>query len=87
MIARRLPLDPDTLRQRPQAVLMARPAAPVGWTRKTFALAMHLACLALFWVTVVWPVASPVGSGELAREFQVVRETSAAWVDWLLSLR
>lgn len=87
MIARRLPLDPETLRLRPEAVLVARPTASVGWTRKTFALAMHLVCLAVFWMTVVWPVVSPVGSGELAREFALVRETSAAWVDWFLSLR
>jgi hypothetical protein len=37
--------------------------------RKLLAAAMHMACLALFWVLVVWPVAGPMASGELAREF------------------
>lgn len=87
MIARRLPLDPEIARSRPEALVVARPAADAGWTRKTFALALHLACLALFWLTVVWPVVSPLGSGELAREFQPVREAGAAWIDWLLALR
>ena len=87
MIARRLHLDAETLRHRPEALVVARPAAPAGWTRKTFALTLHLACLALFGLTVVMPVAGPVGRGELARELQPVQAAYAAGVNWLLSLR
>lgn len=54
-------------------------AAPVGWTRKTFALAMHLTCLGLFGWMVVWPVASPIARGELAREFKPVLEALGSW--------
>jgi uncharacterized BrkB/YihY/UPF0761 family membrane protein len=80
-------MDSENLRLRPEALWIARPPAPAGWTRKTFALAMHLACLGLFGLTVVLPVVGPLGSGELAREFQPVQQACAAWVDWLLSLR
>jgi hypothetical protein len=52
--------------------------ASVAWTRKTFALAIHMTCLGLFGLTVVWPVASPMASGELAREFKPVLEALAA---------
>jgi hypothetical protein len=83
MTPRRLPLDSETLRLRQPALLVARPAAAPGWTRKTLALAMHLACLALFWWTVVAPVASPIARGELAREFKPLRE---AWVAWVARL-
>lgn len=54
-------------------------AAPVGWTRKTLALAMHLACLGLFGLMVVWPVASPIARGELAREFKPLLEALESW--------
>jgi hypothetical protein len=46
------------------------------------ALAMHLTCLALFGLFVVWPVVAPIASGELAREFQPVLETLVAWSPW-----
>lgn len=87
MIPRRLPLDTETLRLRPEPHWVVRPARPAAWTRKTFALALHLACLGLFALTVVLPVVGPVASGELAREFQPLQAACAAWVDWLLSLR
>ena len=38
-----------------------------------------MACLALFGLAVVWPVVSPVASGELAREFEPVLQALAAW--------
>jgi thiosulfate reductase cytochrome b subunit len=80
MTPRRLPLDPEILRLRPQAYVAARPAAPVGWTRKALAVALHLACCWLFVMTVVWPVASPAAQREIAREFKPLRD---AWVEWL----
>lgn len=46
------------------------------------ALVMHATCLALFGLFVVWPVVAPIASGELAREFQPVLETLAAWSPW-----
>lgn len=87
MIPRRLPLDPEILRCRPEALVLPRPRKPVGWTYKTFALAMHLACLGVFGLTVVVPVVGPVGSGELARDLHALQEACAAAADWLLSLR
>lgn len=81
MIARRLPLDPDTFgshRTMPAAAPIQ--AAPAGWARKTFALALHMTCLGLFGLFVVWPVASPASSGELAREFKPVLQVLASWV-------
>ena len=78
MLPRRLPLRPATI-----TVLGRAPsAAPVqvagvSWTRKTLALAMHMACLGLFGLIVVWPVASPLARGELAREFKPVLEVLA----------
>jgi hypothetical protein len=86
MIARRLPLDPETIRRRSEALVVARPAAPAGWTRKTFALSLHLACLGLFWLTVVWPVLGPVGRGELARELKPLQQACEAALGWLLRL-
>jgi hypothetical protein len=86
MIARRLPLDSETLRHRPEALVVARPATPAGWTRKTFALSMHLACLGLFWLTVVSPVIDPVGRGELARELKPLLQACEAVVGWLVRL-
>ncbi|HEX2543393.1 MAG TPA: hypothetical protein VHL79_00850 [Ramlibacter sp.] len=73
MTPRRLPLDAQTLRLRPPALLTPRPAAPVGFTRKTFALAMHFGCLGLFGLTVVWPVIGPIASGEVARDLQLLQ--------------
>jgi hypothetical protein len=78
MLPRRLPLRPDTitfLGREPSAAPLQ--LAGVGWTRKTLALAMHMACLGLFGLIVVWPVASPLARGELAREFQPVLEVLA----------
>jgi hypothetical protein len=80
MTPRRLPLRPDTIAsQYPFPVPARLQAAPAGWTRKTLAIAMHITCLGLFGLTVVWPVASPIASGELAREFKPVLEVLAAW--------
>ena len=83
MIARRLPLSPDTLASHHTLSLWApSPAAPAGWTRKVAALVLHLTCLALFGLFVVWPVVSPIASGELEREFKPVLEALAAWSPW-----
>lgn len=46
---------------------------------------MHAACLVLFALVVVWPVASPIASGEVAREFQPVLQALAAQGGWDLS--
>jgi hypothetical protein len=51
---------------------------PVGRTRKGMAITLHMACLAVFGLTVVWPVASPLARDELAREFKPVLEALAA---------
>ena len=80
MIPRRIALRPDMLTS--EGALPCWPpaqSARVGWTRKAAAVAMHLACLALFGLIVVWPVASPIASGELGREFQPVLQALAAW--------
>lgn len=61
-----------------------RPSSPahpddvfsIGWSRKAAALAMHLACMALFGATVVWPVVAPLAQGELGRDV-------AAWTSGL----
>jgi len=58
---------------------MRATSAPAGWTRKTFALAMHMGCLALFWTLVVSPVVTPILTGELQREFMPLLQ---AWSDW-----
>ena len=80
MMPRRLPLSPDTLSF---AAALPPPApAAVGWTRKAAAMAMHIACLALFGLIVVWPLASPIASGELAREFKPVLDALAACGPW-----
>lgn len=76
MMPRRLPLRPEDFVS-PRAVPLALPS--VSWTRKTFALTLHVGCLGLFGLLVVWPVASPLASGELAREFKPVLEALAAW--------
>lgn len=78
MIPRRLPLDPDAIPfHRPLPSGSRGQGAPVGWTRKTFALVVHLTCLGLFGLFVVWPVASPIARGELASEFKPVLEALA----------
>ena len=53
----------------------------MGWTRtrKTFAFAMEMMCLGLFGWAVVWPLASPIARGELARECKPVLEVLASW--------
>jgi hypothetical protein len=76
---------PDPIAFHPQ--FLSIHAADVGWTRKTFALGMHLACLALFGVLVVWPVVEPIASGELAREFKPLLQAWAGWMARLQSLR
>ena len=68
MTPRRLRQDPQTLPHRPQALVVARPAPPPGWTRKTCAMVLHLACLGLFGLSVVWPVVGPLASGQVARD-------------------
>lgn len=81
MIARRLSLRPDTSashRLPPPAWRVQ--AADAGWGRKTLAVAMHFICLGLFGLIVVWPVASPLASGQLAREFKPELEALATWV-------
>ena len=76
----RLPLRPDTPTSHRTSPSLGRgPSGAAGWTRKAFAIALHLSCLALFGLTVVWPVASPLASGELAREFKPVLEALANW--------
>ena len=80
MTPRRLPLSPETLASHHALSFWApAQAAPAGWTRKMTALVMHLTCLALFGLFVVWPVVGPIASGELTREFQPVLATLAAW--------
>jgi len=80
MMPRRLPLSPDTFSF--DAALPPAPPAAVGWMRKAMAMAMHVACLALFGLMVVWPLASPIASGELAREFKPVLDALAACGPW-----
>jgi len=82
MTPRRLPLRLlHTLpSDRPLAHRVPVELAPVGWTRKTLAVATHFTCLAFFGLLVVWPVASPIASGELAREFKPVLQALATWV-------
>jgi hypothetical protein len=46
-----------------------RRRAPAGLVQKGFALLAHAACLALFVVGVVMPLAAAIDNGELAREF------------------
>lgn len=58
------------------------PAAAAGWRRKAVALALHVGCLGLFGFSVVWPVASPIARGELAREFQPVVDVLVAQGWW-----
>lgn len=58
------------------------PAAAAGWRRKTLALALHVGCLGLFGFFVVWPVASPIARGQLAREFQPVIDVLVAQGWW-----
>ncbi len=56
------------------------PRKQAGWTRKTFALALHASCLVLFWALVVSPVVTPILTGELQREFKPLLQ---AWAGWL----
>jgi uncharacterized BrkB/YihY/UPF0761 family membrane protein len=79
MTPRCFSIDPDALHLPPPAWIV-RPAARPGWTRKTFALGLHLACLGVFGLTVVWPVVGPVASGELARELAMLQEAAQAWI-------
>jgi hypothetical protein len=80
MTPRRLPLSPDTIYfHQPLHPTIAARMASVGWTRKLFALALHMACLALFGLFVVWPVAAPIARGELEREFRPVLQAWSAW--------
>jgi hypothetical protein len=79
MMPRRLPLRPDRLpTDAARAFTPHLQADSVGWARKTLAIAIHMTCLALFGLTVVWPVASPLASGELAREFAPVLQALGA---------
>jgi hypothetical protein len=81
MTPHRLAPRPDDLSHPPAR--SAAPACAVGWTRKTFALTMHAACLALFWLLVVRPVVTPIASGELQREFAPVLRAWTAWTSEL----
>jgi hypothetical protein len=76
---------PDSIAFPPQ--FLSVEAVDVSWRRKTFALALHMTCLGLFGVLVVWPVVSPIASGELAREFEPLLRAWASWSSKLLSLR
>jgi hypothetical protein len=58
------------------------PAVGAGWWRKTVALALHVSCLGFFGFFVVWPVASPIARGQLAREFQPVVDVLVAQGWW-----
>lgn len=82
MTPRRLPLPPQLIVVRPRNPFPEVDAAVagVGWTRKTFALAMHMACLWLFWLLVASPLVTSLRSGELAREFAPVVEAVRGWV-------
>ncbi len=83
MTPRRLPLDPRTIVVRtPQLSELAGETFCVGWTRKAFALALHMTCLGLFALVVVWPLVSSVSSGALAREFGPALD---AWTCWTSS--
>lgn len=59
--------------------MVARPATPPGWTRKTCAMVLHLACLGLFGLSVVWPVVGPLASGQVARDFALLHQAGTAW--------
>jgi thiosulfate reductase cytochrome b subunit len=73
MTPRRLPVPPHLVTVRPSLLSeFESDVASAGWLRKTWALALHLACLWLFAAVVVWPLVSSVSSGELAREFKPV---------------
>ena len=54
-----------------------RRGAPAGLIQKGFALVAHVACLGLFVVGVVMPLAEAVDNGELAREFKPLLEAVA----------
>lgn len=82
MTPRRLPLRPGNSASHALPAWAPFQAAPAGWTRKALALSMHCSCLALFGLLVVWPVLSPIASGELAREFEPVLEALAALAPW-----
>ncbi|MCG2594378.1 hypothetical protein LZ009_16500 [Ramlibacter sp. XY19] len=84
MQPRRRPLPADSL-DSPVPRWKAAPP-PAGRTRKGMAMVLHLSCLALFGLTVVLPVASPLARGELAREFKPVFEALAA-SPWLRQLQ
>lgn len=79
MTPRRLLLDPDTLALlRPDGAEALTPIAPVGWLRKSFAVALHAVCLSLFGLLVVWPVVAPI-AGELPGS---LRPVLASWSEW-----
>lgn len=75
MMPRQLPIRPHEIGLSSTALPVA--ASP-GWTRKTFALAMHMSCLALFWTLVVSPLLTPIRTGELQREFKPVLQALTA---------
>lgn len=77
MTSRSLDTTPDEAWSDPRA------GTPAGLRRKAVALALHMACLALFIVTVVLPVVGPIASGELARDLQLLQ---AAWLEWVRTL-
>jgi hypothetical protein len=52
--------------------------------QKAIALMLHAGGLALFYAVVVMPVASPLATGELAREFKPLLD---AWIAWSAGVR
>ena len=78
MMPRRLPLHPHAVRSSCTSPWKApAPAVAARWPRKAMAIALHTTCLGLFGILVVWPVVSPIASGELAREFRPLLEALA----------
>jgi hypothetical protein len=73
-----LPLDPVSI-QRVSRSEVETGVSSVGFLRTLFALALHAGGLALFYTIVVMPVASPVATGELAREFKPLVDALIAW--------
>lgn len=78
MMPRRISLRPDTTAS-PCTTPWRAPAraTAASWPRKAVAVALHTTCLGLFGILVVWPVVSPLASGELAREFKPVLDALA----------
>lgn len=42
-------------------------------------MVLHLACLGLFGLSVVWPVVGPLASGQVARDFALLHQAGTAW--------